>query len=66
MKLEDMVCSEKIWLRPEDVAEVEGCNPQSIRVRAREGTLPYKYVRHGNRTLILRASFLEFMTLKGA
>ena len=61
MTLEQIRSSEKPVLIPADVAEVLGCNPHAIRIRAAEGTLPFPCVRIGSRTKIPRLGFLRWM-----
>ena len=48
-------------LRPQDIAEVMGCHPQAINIRAREGDLPFPFFRSGNRTKIPREGFISWM-----
>lgn len=53
--------SDKTYLVPVDVAEVFGCNPHIIRIKAENGTLEFPYFRSGNRTKIPREAFLAWM-----
>lgn len=69
MTLEEIKNSKETMLTPADVAPILGCNPHSIRLQAQED--PYKLGFNvcvvGNRTLIPRLPFIQFVTeLKGA
>ena len=61
MTLTEMRQSDVPCLRPADVAEVLGCHPYAISLRAKNGTLPFPFFRSGNRTKIPRTAFLAWM-----
>ena len=61
MTLEEMKRSDKVMLVPKDVAEVLQCDPYSVSLMARDGKLPFPYLRSGNRTKIPRKAFLAWM-----
>lgn len=63
MTLAEIKASDKTMLLPKDVAPVLGCDPHSIRIQAHEYPegLGFPVVVIGNRTLIPRKRFLEFM-----
>ena len=63
MKLAEMIQSEKTMLSPQDVAEVLCCDPQLLRVQARQcpERLPFPFILVGNRMKIPRLAFLRVM-----
>ena len=61
MTLTEIRRSDKAFLIPKDIAGVLACDPHAIRVGAANGTLPFPYVRCGNRTKIPREGFLAWM-----
>ena len=63
MTLEEIKRSTELWLTPEDVAPVVGCNPQKIRVTAHENPilLGFPVTVVGTRVKIWRKKFLEFI-----
>lgn len=61
MTLDDLRRIDKDFLIPREVASVLGCNPYAISVEAREGTLPFPYIRTGTRTRIPRLGFIAWM-----
>ena len=61
MTLDEIRKSDKVFLIPTDIAEILGCNPHAIRIEAKNGTLPFDYVRLGSRTKILREGFLSWI-----
>lgn len=63
MTLEEMKASKKEILSPGDVAGVLGCDPQLLRVMARDcpEEIRFPYIKIGNRMKIPRLSFLAFM-----
>lgn len=62
MTLAELAASEREMLRPQDVGAVLGCNPYVISLMARDGNLPFPYIRSGNRTKIPKAGFIRWMT----
>lgn len=61
MTYKELILCDKVFVYPEEVAEILGINPQGIREQAKNGTLPFPYIRSGNRTKIFRKPFLEFI-----
>lgn len=63
MTLAEIRASDKTLLLAKDVAPVLGCDPHSIRIQAHEYPegLGFPVVLLGNRTLIPRKRFLEFL-----
>lgn len=61
MTLDEIRASDKDFLIPEDLAGVLGCNPHVIRIEAKNGTLPFPYVRLGTRTKVPRLPFIRWM-----
>lgn len=61
MTMDEIKQSKKVWLTPKDVAKVCGCHPYTISLKARDGTLEFPYMRHGNRTKIPRIPFITFI-----
>lgn len=63
MTIEEIKASKKEVLAPVDVAGVLRCDPQSIRVRARQrpDLLGFPVVIMGNRIKIPRRAFLKYI-----
>lgn len=64
MTLENIKKSTEIWVTPNDIAPILGCNPQAIREQAKANTLPFAFYMSGakqGRIKINRESFLNFM-----
>lgn len=61
--LEELCASEKVFFAPGDVCGVLGCNPQTIRVTARQrpDLIGYEFTFVGNRMKIPKIPFLRFM-----
>lgn len=59
--LEEIIACTKDWLTPEDIAPHYGCNPQSIRIQARENPAAFGFLVSvcGNRTRISRRSYIR-------
>ena len=53
--------SNKAFLIPAEVASVLKCHPHAIRIDAKNGTLPFPYIRIGNRVKIPREGFIAWM-----
>ena len=66
MTVEEIRCSTKDVLRPDDVAGILGVHPQSIRSQAHSAPqlLGFPVSVIGRRTLIPRIPFLEFIGAK--
>lgn len=62
MTLEQIRASDKLWLLPDEVAEVLECNPQSIREQAHDdpSKLGFPTIVVGTRTRIPRIPFLHY------
>lgn len=63
MTVSEIQAANKPYLTPVDVAEVLECDPQAIRLAARDnpGQLGFPVVRVGKRTKIPRIPFLRFL-----
>lgn len=63
MTLEEIKRSDKPMLYPKDIAQVLNCDPNYIRIAAREcpEVLGFPVIRFGNRTKIPRKPFLKFI-----
>lgn len=63
MTLDEIRHSEKVWLTPADVAEVLGCDAQTLRIEARDHPerLGFRVSRIGKYTKIPRKPFLAFL-----
>lgn len=63
MTLDEIKNSDKAFLIPKDIAEVLECDPQLIRILARDNPqkLGFPIVRIGSRTKIPRLAFLAFL-----
>lgn len=63
MTLDDIKAIDREFLTPAQVAEIMGCDPQDIRVTARErpDMLGFPVYVIGSRTKIPRIPFLKFM-----
>lgn len=63
MTLTEIRNTTKEMLTPADIAPVLGCDPQNIRLQARDfpERLGFPVVRVGSRTKIPRLQFLRFM-----
>ncbi len=66
MTLEELAASKKPFFTPCDICGVLGCDPQTLRLTARQqpGRLGFPVVLLGNRTKFPRIPFLEFMGVK--
>lgn len=64
MTLEELKQSKDIWVRPEDINGLLGCNAQAIREQAKANVLPFEFFLSGakqHRVKIKRESFLNFI-----
>ena len=61
MTLDDLRASDKAFLLPREVAMVLKCDPHLVRLEAKDGTLPFPFVRIGTRTKIPRLPFIAWM-----
>lgn len=64
MNIEEMKRSAKEVLTPQDVAEVLGCDPQNVRILARQRPelLGFPVIVIKNRVKIPRRAFLKYIT----
>lgn len=61
MTLEEMKNSDKVFVSPAEVGPLLRMHPQTINLMAKEGTLPFRYIRSGNRTKIPRVPLLQWI-----
>lgn len=63
MTMEEIKRSDKCFLIPKDVAEVIGCDPQYIRIAARDcpERLGFPTIRTGSHTKIPRIPFIQYV-----
>lgn len=61
--IEELINSDKVFLTPSDICGVMGCNPQTIRVTARQrpDLIGYEFTFSGNRMKIPRIPFLRYL-----
>lgn len=66
MTIKDLECMDCAMLTPAQAASVIGCDPQLIRVMAREkpGKLGFPVTLVGSRVKIPRLPFLQYITAK--
>lgn len=57
----ELIASDKAMLNSQEVGRVLGMHPQTINLMAKDGTLPFPYIRSGNRTKIPRLELLRFL-----
>lgn len=57
----ELIASDKAMLNSQEVGRVLGMHPQTINLMAKAGTLPFPYIRSGNRTKIPRLALLRFL-----
>ncbi len=67
-ELERIKQMDKAYITPDDASKVLMCDPQWIRITARDNpeALGFKVLRVGNRTKILRLPFIAFIEGGGA
>ena len=61
MTFEQIKESKLLMLTPAQVAEVLHIAPHAVRLMAADGSLPFPYIRSGNRTHIPRLGFIRWM-----
>lgn len=59
MKIEEMEALESTFIYPGDIAELLECSAQDVRTMARQGTLPFEFIRVGDTTKIYRQAFIR-------
>ena len=65
MTFEQIKESKFLMLTPAQVAEVLHIAPHAVRLMAADGSLPFPFIRSGNRTHIPRAGFIKWMEAQG-
>ena len=63
MTIAEALSSEKTMLTAQEAAPLLGMHPQAINLKAKEGSLPFPYMRSGNRTKIPRLPLLRWLGL---
>ena len=61
MTLSELKSCGRTVVRPQDVASILGMHPQYINLMAKRDELPFRFIRSGNRTKLIRKSVLEFL-----
>ena len=61
MTIKEIRESDRLLLKPADVAPVLGVHPYTICVKAKDGSLEFPFMRSGNRTKIPRIPFLNWL-----
>lgn len=61
MTYEQIKESNLLMLTPAQVAEALHIAPHAVRLMAADGSLPFPFIRSGNRTHIPRAGFIKWM-----
>ncbi|MDD3231266.1 MAG: hypothetical protein PHE09_18940 [Oscillospiraceae bacterium] len=64
MNKAQIINSDKDLLIPTDISDVLHCDPELIRISARDNALPFPFIRLGSRTKIPRVPFIQFMGWK--
>ncbi len=60
MTIEQIRATDRAVLKPADIAEVLGCHPYAVNVRAKNGGLPFPYFMSGSRVKIPRDGFVAW------
>ena len=63
--IEELQESNRVFVTPQDVGPLLGMHPQTINLMAKDGTLPFTFIRSGNRTKIPRLALLNWLGAKG-
>ena len=63
MRLSEIEACKEEFLTPQDISDVIGCSPQSIRDQAKDNpsALGFATMRIGSKTLIPRMAFLHWI-----
>lgn len=61
MTLQELAKIDRDYLLPREVAPILGCDPYSINLAARDGTLSLEYIKIGSRVRIPKLPFLKRM-----
>lgn len=61
MTLEEAIRSDKVMLSPQDVGPMLNMHPQTLSLKAKNGDLPFEFIRSGNRTKIPRLKLLRWL-----
>ena len=60
--MEELLRCQKAIVTPQEVGPLLTMHPQTINLMAKEGTLPFPYIRSGNRTKIPRLALIRWLT----
>ena len=60
MTIEQIRATDKAVLKPADIAEVLGCHPYTVNVRAKNDGLPFPFFLSGSRVKIPRDGFIAW------
>ena len=61
MTLNELLTSTKPLVTPAEISPILNMHPQTINLMARDGSLPFPYLRSGNRTKIPRLQLLAWL-----
>jgi len=64
MTLTEIRQSDKLLLTPQEVGSLLNMHPQTINLQAKKGTLPFPYIRSGNRTKIPRLPLMRWLGIE--
>lgn len=59
MKIQELEALECTFIYPKDIAELLECSAQDVRELAKQGTLPFDFIRIGDTTKIYRQAFIR-------
>lgn len=61
MTIQEALTSEKTMLTSSEAGSLLGMHPQTLNLKAKNGSLPFPYIRSGNRTKIPRLALLRWL-----
>lgn len=61
MTIQEALESEKTMLTSSEAGSLLGMHPQTLNLKAKNGNLPFPYIRSGNRTKIPRLALLRWL-----
>lgn len=61
MTVPEALQSDKALLTAQDVGPMLGMHPQTLNLKAKNGDLPFPFIRSGNRTKIPRVPLLRWL-----
>lgn len=64
MTVDEIRQSEKLLLSPQEVGPLLNMHPQTINLKAKNGTLPFPFIRSGNRTKIPRLPLMRWLGIE--